>query len=357
LKILHVCPKYAPNIGGVEEHVRNICERLIKDHDVEVYTTDPSGRLAKYETVNNVKVTRFPSWAPSEAYYFSSKLKNQLKISSSQFDIVHAHNYAAFPALYAAQTKAENNFFFTPHYHGTGHTILRSLLHKPYKIWGKTIFEKAEKVICVSQFEMDLVARDFENVEDKMVLVPNGLNMEEFMNLEKRKEENRHILSVCRLEKYKGLQYVIEALQKLPKDTLLDVVGRGPYRQALVDIAKKLNVFERVRFYDFLPRTQLLQKYVDADVFVLLSEHEAYGISVAEALCAGTPCVVANKSALTEWVDNERCFGIDYPIQIDRLAKLIMRIMDSKISVNGAGLWSWKDVVLKLVALYENLVA
>jgi glycosyltransferase involved in cell wall biosynthesis len=356
MKILHVCPRYNPFIGGVEEHVRNICERLVEKHDVEVYTTDPSKSLSQHEMINHVKVTRFPSWAPNEAYYFSSKLKKQLNIASSDFDVVHAHNYAAFPALYAAQTKAENNFFFTPHYHGTGHTFLRSLLHKPYKFWGKRIFEKAEKVICVSRFEMDLVTRDFKNLEDKLVLVPNGLNMEEFKYLEKRQGERKHILSVCRLERYKGIQYIIEALPSLSENTVLDVVGKGPYRKVLVDTAKRMNVLERVKFYDFLPRTELLQKYADADVFVLLSEHESYGISVAEAFCAGTPCIVANKSALTEWVDNERCFGIDYPLQIDRLAKLIQEVISEKINVKGTGLWSWKEVVLKLATLYENSI-
>jgi glycosyltransferase involved in cell wall biosynthesis len=357
LKILHVCPRYTPHIGGNEEHVRNICERLAEKHEVEVYTTDPSKSLPEHETINHVKVTRFPSWAPGEAYFFSSKLKKELKVVSSDFEIVHAHNYGGFPALYAAQAKSANIFFFTPHYHGGGHTFLRSLLHRPYKLWGKTIFARAEKVICVSKFEMDLITRNFENVKEKLVLVPNGLNFEEFEHLKKKKGENKQILSISRLERYKGMQFIIEALPKLSEDTILNVVGKGPYREALINKAKKLDVCERVRFYDYLPRSELLQKYADADVFVLLSQHEAFGLTVAEAICAGTACIVANKSALTEWVDNERCFGIDYPVQIDKLAKLIEKIIDEKIVVKNKGILSWKDIVLKLEALYENSLA
>jgi len=69
--------------------------------------------------------------------------------NSESFDIVHAHSYHAFPALYAAQAKSKNKFIFTPHFHGRGHSLLRSLLHIPYKIFGKTIFPKADKIICV----------------------------------------------------------------------------------------------------------------------------------------------------------------------------------------------------------------
>ncbi|EMR73160.1 hypothetical protein MCGE09_00511, partial [Thaumarchaeota archaeon SCGC AB-539-E09] len=55
MKILQVCPKYYPNIGGVEEHVRNISERLAKKNDISVFTTDPSGTLRKEEIINRVK--------------------------------------------------------------------------------------------------------------------------------------------------------------------------------------------------------------------------------------------------------------------------------------------------------------
>ena len=357
LKILHVCPRYSPSIGGVEEHVRNICERLAEKHDVAVYTTDPAGSLAEKETINKVKVSRFPSWAPSEAYYFSSKLNKQLKKDSSDFDVVHAHNYAAFPALYAARTVAEAKFFFTPHYHGTGHTFFRSLFHRPYKYWGQKIFRKAEKVICVSKFEMRLVTQNFGDMENKLVLIPNGLNLDEFRILKNRDGESKHILTVCRLERYKGIQFVIEALTVLPKSMVLDVVGRGPYRKELVEIAEEMNVADRVRFFDLLTRKDLIQMYANAGVFVLLSKHESFGLSVAEALCAGTPCVVANESALTEWVDNKRCFGIDYPVEQERLASLIRKIMGEKTDVDCSGLWGWEDVVDKLAALYENSMA
>jgi glycosyltransferase involved in cell wall biosynthesis len=353
IKVLQVCSKYYPDTGGVEEHVKNISERLVKNFEVSVFTTDPSGKLPKEELVNEVKVIRFKSWAPHEAYYFSAALKKHLAKHSNSFDIVHAHNYGALPALYAAQTKGKNKLVFTPHYHGTGHTFIRALLHKPYKFLGKTIFEKADGIVCVSNHEKSLIVNNFKVDDEKVVVIPNGVNLEEFKSLKRIKKSCKTMLCVSRLEKYKGIQYLIEVLPLLESDVVLEIVGKGPYKENLVKLAEKLNVSDRVKFFQVLPRSELLQKYVDADVFVLLSKHEAYGLSVAEALCAGTPCIVANTSALTEWVDGGNCFGIDYPIDLDVLADLIMKVMGKRVCKTAV--LDWNEVANRLAKLYADV--
>lgn len=353
MRILHICPRYYPDIGGVEEHVRNICERLAKKFEVLVFTTDPTGKLPKEELVNEVKVTRLKSWAPGEAYYFSATLKRHLAKYSNTFDIVHAHNYSALPALYAAQTKGKNRLVFTPHYHGTGHTFFRSLLHKPYKLLGKTIFKKADKIICVSNYEKGLITNNFKVDEKKIVVIPNGINFDEFKSLKRTKKNYKSILCVSRLEKYKGVQYLIKVLPLLENDVILEIVGKGPYKEKLIELAKKMDVTERVKFFQNLPRNELLQRYVNADVFILLSKHEAYGLSVAEALYAGIPCIVAGKSALTEWVDNENCFGVDDPQDLDMLADLIRKVAGKH--VYKFRILNWDEVAEMLVKLYFDI--
>jgi len=65
-------------MGGVEEHVKNISERLAKNFEVSVFATYPAGKLPKEELINDVKVTRFRSWAPREVHYFSVSLKKHI---------------------------------------------------------------------------------------------------------------------------------------------------------------------------------------------------------------------------------------------------------------------------------------
>jgi len=353
MKLLYVCHRYFPYIGGIESHVRNIGERLAVDNDVSVATTDPSGKLPKFELINNVKIYRFNSWAPNDAYFFSRGLKKFLHSKSNNFDIVHAHGYQAFPALYAALAKNNNQFVFSSHYHGTGHTPFRSLLLKPYKLIGRRTFDLADKIICVSEYEKQLVMADFNINDHKIVKIPNGIDSSEFLGIEKSQTAYKQILSVGRLEKYKGIHYLIAGLSRLDSNFMLNIVGDGPYEGALKNLVEKFHLENRVRFYKNLARKDLVQMYVDADLFVLLSNHESYGLAVAEALAAGTPCFVANVSALAEWIDNQNCFGVKYPIDVIEVNSLIKKIIGKKIKPKK--LLDWSEVVQEHRNLYACL--
>jgi len=161
-------------------------------------------------------------------------------------------------------------------------------------------------------------------------------------------------LYVGRLERYKGVNYLIRSLPKLDRSIHLEIVGKGPHKKALLKLTNRLGVTDRVRFHQDLPRENLLQKYAEADLFVSLSRHEAFGISVAEALASGAPCIVANTPALREWVDNENCFGIDYPLSIDRLVGLINKAVGGK--VDRVKLLDWDEAVERLIRIYDGLL-
>ena len=372
MKIAQICPRYFPDIGGVETHVKEISERLVKaGHDVEVITTDSTGKLNKRETINGVKVIRFRSFAPGNAYYFAPQIYFYLK--RHNYDAIHAHSYHALPALFAALGKDETRLVFTPHYHRSGHTAFRNLLHKPYRLFGKVIFSRADSVICVSEYEKKLVEFDFR-VARKTVKIPNGINLKEFEHLrtrqrnasmEKKKEKEsvgekksgkeKILLYVGRLEEYKGVKYIVQSLPEL-QEFRLRVVGKGPYEAELRSMAKSLKVEERIEWLKDLSRTQLLECYADADVFLMLSSHEAYGITVAEALAAGTPCVVAKGSALEEFVDGENCVGIESPVTGEKVIKVLQKleiIREEKDFGRLRGIMDWNEVSARIEKQYK----
>ena len=201
MKVAVVCPRYYPFIGGVEKRVKEVSERLVrKGFEIEVLTTDPTSRLKEEEIINGVKVKRFKAWAPSDAYYFSNSLKQYLKKNSDKYDILDVHNYHALPALYAAEAKRNNKLIFTPHFHGKGHTFFRNLLHIPYRLIGVKIFRKADLIICHSNYEKTLVMETFKITDEKIRLIPSGINPEEFKTLKKKKKDVKTILYVGRLE-------------------------------------------------------------------------------------------------------------------------------------------------------------
>ena len=349
MKVLQVCPKYYPSIGGVEEHVRNISERLSKEHQVTVFTCDPSGKLPKEERINGVLVKRFKSFSPSNAYHISFEMAKELK--KSEFDIVHGHSYHALP-LYFARNANAKKFVVTPHYHGHGHTPARNFLIRLYKAFGRKIFNRADRIIANSKYEKKLLLRDFGLEWERISVIYPGTNLAGFTHLDDIQRDVKTILYVGRLEEYKGVQYIIQTLPLLDKDFRFEIVGKGPYKTKLVELINKFKLNNRVKCHQDLPRQELAKMHARAGVFVLLSLHEAFALTVAEALAAKTPCIVASASALSEWIDNKNCFGIDYPIDNEELARLINNVVGKKVS--AVRLWDWDEVVQRIGNLYEQ---
>jgi len=346
-----VLPRYYPVLGGVEEHVRNISERLARQHEVTVFTTDPSGRLPREESINGVLVRRFRGFSPQNAYHISIPMLRELK--KSAFDVVHGHNYHALPAFFSRYA-SRRRFIITPHYHGHGSSMLRNYLLKLYKPLGEKIIQEADRVIAVSNHEKALLMRDF-TINGDIAVIPNGIELAEFKGIkiaDRKGAPGRTILYVGRLDEYKGIHYVVQSLPLLEPDIHLEIVGNGPYKRHVEGMVKGLGVEDRVRFYHDLSREDLLARYAGADLFVLLSRFEAFGITVGEALASGTPCIVANTSALSEWIDGRNCTGIDYPIDTGRLASLIQQTIGRQ--VGAVELWDWDRVAEETLKIYEE---
>jgi glycosyltransferase involved in cell wall biosynthesis len=348
MRILQVCEQYFPSIGGVQVHVKNISERLAREHDVTVFTIDSSG-LPREEELNGVLVRRFSGFYPNNAYYLSLEMLRELR--KAQFDIVHGHNYHAFP-LFLSRYAKKKRFIVTSHYCGHGATVFRHILLQLYRPFGKNVFHEADKVIALSDYEKGALIKDFQIESSKIVVIPNGVNLKEFRSLEKKQREHSTILYVGRFEKFKGIQYVIQAMPLLDESIRLVIVGKGPYKERLIRQAMGLGVAQRVSFHEDIDDSELLNRYVNADLLVQLSKYEAFAIVVAEALASKVPCIVANTSALKEWVDGQNCFGIDYPISIEGLARLISQVMGRK--AGGVKLWDWNEVVAELTKVYQE---
>lgn len=359
MRIAQICPRYTPYIGGVETHVREISERLVKKgFEVEVLTTDSSKELSREEIIGGVKVKRFKSWAPDEAYYFSRELQKYLMKNSGNYDIMHAHLYHAFPALYCAQAKKSNVLIFTSHYVGKGQTFFRNLLHVPYKFIIKKIFEKCDKVICVSNYEKDLLMRKFKLKDEKVLVIPNGVNREE---LSKYKWNPRSfppkITYSGRLERrQKNIDKLIQAFKILLHEYCIDaelaIIGRGPYEKGMKRLIKKLELQNNVSWKPWLPRCEYLEELVSTSIFVTPSEHECYCIAAAEAIVLCVPTLVADSSALSDYVKTGWALGVTSPITPQRLASAMYEALITphvKNCSSNKGILSWDQIVTKLI--------
>jgi glycosyltransferase involved in cell wall biosynthesis len=198
-----------------------------------------------------------------------------------------------------------------------------------------------------------MILNNFRIDCNKIKIIPNGIDKKEFEKYKVKKKKNNKILYVGRLEKYKGIQYIIKAISLLDKKIVLEIVGTGLYKHQLKKLAQNLDVDDRVFFTQNIDRKELIQKYYESGLFISLSKYEAYGITVLEALSTGTPCIVSNISSLSEWIDNKNCYGINYPINIQELKNMIMYLIGKNIKYEFIN--SWDEVVNKIKTLYDEI--
>ncbi len=305
MEILQVTPRYPPRTGGVETHVAAISERLVdRGHDVTVYTADAGDDVPRRETIAGVSVRRFPSVAPGGAFHVAPAIVSAVRRASP--DVIHAHNYHSLPALFAALGAADARLVVTPHYHGGSASALRDRLLSLYRPLGGWALRRADRIIAVSDWERDRLRADF-SVEP--MVVPNGVDGARFAGVRPRERDRPYLLCVGRLAEYKGVQHAIRALGALPEYDLL-VAGSGEFRDTLERRARRDGVADRVEFLGYVDDDRLPGLYAGAAALLTLSSFEAYGMTIAEALSAGTPCVVRTAGALADWADRDDCVPV-----------------------------------------------
>ncbi len=360
MKILFVTPRYYPHIGGVEIHVQNIAERLAKrGYEVEVYTTDSKKDLLEEEEINNVRVKRFRSFAPNDAYYFPTiNMLHALKNTDAH--IVHAHNIQAFPMLYSCLAKNNNKCKLILTMHTGASTRFRNILFSIYiALIRNQVVKKADGIISVSEFEKDIIVSKLNVDPSKVIVIPNGID-EDILNLE-RIDDGFTLLSVGRLERFKNFDKVIEALHILHnryglKDARLTIVGKGSDKDRLINMIRSFNLTNHVTIKSALSREKLLKEYAKAKIFLLPSEYESYGIAAVEAIALRIPTIVNNKSALREFVNDGSAIGIDPPITGDKVADAIVKAVNFRPK-DTKRIITWDKVVDKLESIYNKVVA
>jgi len=123
---------------------------------------------------------------------------------------------------------------------------------------------------------------------------------EDFSRLVRRPGDGRTILVVGTVERRKNLEVVIRTLPPLPQARLICVGPLTAYAQECLSLARELKVADRVELRGYVARAALLELYRDAAVAAVPSRYEGFGYAAAQALCAGLPCIVSDRSSLPE---------------------------------------------------------
>lgn len=357
MKIGFISPHYLPYRGGVETLVQAIAERLASSgHQVDVLTLDNTGALPGQQEINHVLVRRFREWSPGDVYHVGLGIFYYLLAHRTDYDVVNAHSYHAMP-LFWASAACKERLIASTHYHGKGHSLLANMIHPFYRPLGRWALRRAQKVICASKFEQELVHAHLKVAEEKTVIVPDGISLVDLRAAQPLDIQPYGLLYVGRLEKYKRADLAIASLSYLPENFKLYIIGKGREEGELKQQARQMQVEQRVTFLKDVSNDLLYQHYRSAQLLVMMSEAESFPMTCIEALATGCRVVCPDRSPFTELAIEfpEAVFPIQDPSAI-KLAAQIKTIASFPTRANvNLYRYDWDHIAQETLNIFEGV--
>jgi glycosyltransferase involved in cell wall biosynthesis len=357
MKIAFVSAHYAPFAGGVESHVEEIAKRLAsRGETVEVLTHHDDPGVPDAETRDNVLIRRHKVPVASQHFGLSPAIWATLLRQRHRYDVVHVHGYHSAAPLTAAMAGA-SPLVFTPHYHGTGHSPLRKALHIPYRALGTGIVVRSRRIICVSQAEADLFLTHFPSARQRVRIIPNGVDLERISAASPIPNAGAMVITGGRLQSYKQVDRIVEAIALTPPDLRLVVTGDGPERARLEALAMRRGVTSKVAFLGRVDPDTLYRWYASAQVFCSMSSNEAMPVTILELLAAGARVVASDIPAHRDIL--RQTGGTITLVPLDASPAALaeaLQVAYRQPAAAGQQIPTWDEVTTKTLDVYQGLV-
>ena len=337
-------------IGGISPHVYHLSKSLAKN-GVKVYViTCEFPGAPQHEVIDGVEVLRIDSYknpSPDFATWVYLMNVNMQKEAAAlvrsldgKVDVFHAHDWLVATAGIGLKHVFRRPFFATIHSTEVGrrngiHLDYERMIHET-EAW---LTYEAWKVICCSDYMVSHVRWAFGLPVDKLMMIPNGVDTEAYARYERsdlsqfrRKfalPEEKIVLYVGRLVYEKGIHVLVNAVPKVLEkvNAKFVIVGNGYMKEQLSNIVNGLGLSHKVLFTGFVDDDTLRKLQTCADVCVVPSLFEPFGIVALEAMAAKTPIVVSDIGGLSEIVEHDVSGVKVYANDPDSLAWGIKRVL------------------------------
>tara|TARA_B100001248_G_scaffold232623_1_gene193640 strand:+ start:471 stop:1628 length:1158 start_codon:yes stop_codon:yes gene_type:complete len=384
MKILQGCVRYPPAPGGAETVVKAYSEGL-RDlgHDVEVITTDlytetPFVKKEMPSEVNGINVTRHKAYTVSgEAHYVLAPGMVQ-SFLSKKADIIHTHSYGYFQnhAGWIRERFQSTPWVITPHFHPSwsmwGGAKRKTLREFYDTVIGKGTMESADLITCVSKHERDMLVSEIGISEDNIKIIYNGINWNDWQILPDknifRKQypdiSDKFVLFAGRLATNKGLSDLISAVDLVNQksvDLVITGADMGLGKQLEKEALEKGVRMHRLGHIDDETYRSVLAA---AEMLVLPSEYEAFGIVLLEAAAAETAVIGTNVGGIPEAMSpGNNGLIVEYN-DVDNLSKSIATLLDDAKLCKEMGkagrVWaknfSWDSILKELEQEYRSII-
>ncbi len=335
MRIGLVCPYNMWGGGGVQECVLALQSELTaRGHHVKIITPLPRGHNGKKRRdVLTVGVsTNIRAFSATQTQFSATVEVDaiNLLLNKEKFDVLHFHE-PSIPVLnrqILVRSRSANV--------ATSHaTIPDGMMSKTiinmFNAYTKGLIKYIHTYSAVSE-PAAMYIRGFTN--EKIVIIPNGIDLKKYKETEKKAVQHKTILYIGRLEKRKGLKYLLEAFQLLTKnhpDARLLIAGDGPLRSKLEEWVHE-NKVPRVKFLGFISDRRKLSLLNSADLFCSPALYgESFGIVLLEAMAMGLVTVAGNNPGYASVMKGEGRNSLVDPQNTKRfVSKLETYLYDEK---------------------------
>ena len=377
MKILQIVQFFSAKHGGsamvpyeMSKHLHNA------GHDVTVLTTDFQMDNDFIDFLDGVEVIPFHCQMNIGSLLISSSMKKYLKQNINKFDIIHMHNFRTYQNIIVHKFAKKHKIPYVIQAHGSVLPFFQKQILKNIfdLFFGNKILRDASKVIALTKTE----AKQYTKMgvdENKIEIVPNGINLSEYEKLPDKgvfrkkygiNSNEKTVLYLGRIHRIKGIDLLVNTFSDLAeKMEGITLVIAGPddgFLSTLKAQIEDLKISDKIIFTGPLYENDKLEAYVDADVYVLPSVYDIFGITVLEACACGTSVIVTDKCGIAEFIDKT---GYVVKCDKDELKDAIFKILGDvelrrRFDEGGKKIvrkkFGWDKVVAEVEMIYERII-
>lgn len=299
-----------------------------------------------------------------EAYLFARKVR--LIAQHEDFDVIHAHDHWTFPAAIAAKEATGKPMAVHVHITEFDKTGGVSVNQRVYDMEREGM-HKADLVIVVSNFIKERLINNYGVPEGKIRVVHNAAEAMDkwvFHDASKIKEIDKIVLFIGRITLQKGPDYFVEAAKKvLEKDPNVKFImaGTGDMLTRIIERVAQLGIADKFIFPGFITRDEVAKLNKIADVFVMPSVSEPFGLVPLEAMWQETPAIISKQSGVSEVLNH--VLKVDFwdvnDIANKILALLHYRSLHHQLKHHGfteVRNMTWEGPAKKCIQVYNELM-
>ena len=308
---------------------------------------------------------------------FAQRIEEFRTDEEIQYDLVHSHYWlSGVAAIQLAQR------WDVPHitmFHTLGH--LKQLANPSEAEpsirleMERRLIQHVDRIIASTNDERLQIIRHCGATAGQVQVIPCGVDLKRFVPQDQQRAREklgikRHqpvLLFVGRLDPFKGPDLLLRAAAMMEEEAQVVIVGGNPAGdeevQQLRELAAQLKISKRVHFPGALPQQELPMIYSAADVTVVPSYHESFGLAAVESLACGTPVVATRAGGLTTVVQHgetgylvPRCPGF-FAERLDMLLKNPDMLERMRSAARPSVLqFSWKHVASQMRDVYQGVI-